>query len=207
MAEPIGSLTPATRVPATLVEMDGEVLIPVTNFGTRTLYIGNDTPLAAVENFDSMQEIPGSPEVTAGTAMETLGRDLPEHLQSLFERSVVDFPDAVDRIAIHGMLADFADVFIGPDGQLGPTKVEPHSIDTGNHPPVKQRAYRSAIICRDESVFYELIMQAYVGGRLWRLACLMLCGDGSCTFLLMMWRSSTGLADFTEMLTGCRARR
>jgi hypothetical protein len=31
MAEPIGSLTPAT-----LVEMDGEVFIPITNFGTRT---------------------------------------------------------------------------------------------------------------------------------------------------------------------------
>jgi hypothetical protein len=76
-AEPIGSLTPATRIPATLVEMDGEVLIPVTNFGTRTLYIGSDTPLAAVENFDTMQEIPSSPEATAGT--ETLGRDLPEH--------------------------------------------------------------------------------------------------------------------------------
>jgi hypothetical protein len=114
MAEPIGSLTPVTRVPAMLVEMDGEVLILVTNFGTRTLYIGSDMPLAAVENFDSVQEIPGSPEATAGTATETPGRDLPEHLQSLFERSVVDLPDAADRIAIHGMLADFAESLLGP---------------------------------------------------------------------------------------------
>jgi hypothetical protein len=80
------------------------------------------------------QEIPGSPEMSAGTTMETLSRDLPGHLQSLFERSVVDLPDAADRIAIHGMLADFANVFIGPDGQLGPTTVEPHRIDTGTHP-------------------------------------------------------------------------
>jgi hypothetical protein len=101
MAEPSGSLTPATRVPATLVEMDGEVLIPITNFGTRTLHIGSDTPLAALENFDSVQEIPSSPEISAGVTMETLGRDLPEHLQSVFERSVADLPDAVDRIDIH----------------------------------------------------------------------------------------------------------
>jgi hypothetical protein len=33
------------------------------------------------------------------------------------------------------MLADFADVFIGPDGQLRPTAVESHRIDTGTHPP------------------------------------------------------------------------
>jgi hypothetical protein len=134
MAEPIGSLTPATRVPATLVEMDGEVLIPITNFGTRTLHIGSDTPLAALENFDSMQEIPSSPEVTAGVTMETLGRDLPGHLQSLFKRSVVDLPDAADRIAIHGMLADFADVFR--------SQWSASTYCGRTHPPVKQRAYR-----------------------------------------------------------------
>jgi hypothetical protein len=105
LAEPIGSLTPAT-----LVEMDGEVLIPITNFGIRTFHIGSDTPLAAQENFDSVQEIPSSPEISTCVTMETLGRDLPGHLQTLFERSVVD------HIAIHGMLADFAHVFIGPDG-------------------------------------------------------------------------------------------
>jgi hypothetical protein len=39
MAEPI-----RRRVPATLVEMDGEVLTSIMNFGTRTLHIGSDTP-------------------------------------------------------------------------------------------------------------------------------------------------------------------
>jgi hypothetical protein len=72
--------------------------------------------------------------------METADRDLLEHLQSLFERSMVE--EVTYRIPIHGMLGDFADVFIGPDCQLGPTTVEPHRIDTGTHPPVKQRAYR-----------------------------------------------------------------
>jgi hypothetical protein len=50
MAEPIGSLMPDTCVPATLVEMDRKVVIPITNFGTQILHIGSDTPLAALEN-------------------------------------------------------------------------------------------------------------------------------------------------------------
>jgi hypothetical protein len=63
-----------------------------------------------------VQEIPSLPEISASVTIETLDRDMPGHLQSLFERSVVDLLDAADRIAILGMLADFADVFIGPDG-------------------------------------------------------------------------------------------
>jgi hypothetical protein len=120
MAKPIESLTPASHVPTTLVEMDREVLISITNFGMHALHIGSDTPIAALENFDSLQEItclPGSKHVC--TTPDIADRDLPEHLQTLFERSVADLPDVADRIAIHEMLVDFADVFIGPDGQLG----------------------------------------------------------------------------------------
>jgi hypothetical protein len=97
-------------------DMDQEVLI--TNFGMQVY----DTPLAALENFAAVQ-------------------DFQEHFQTLFEWT--DLPDAEDRIAIWGLLADFADVFIGPDRgeQLGPTKIEPHRIDTGMQAPVKQWPY------------------------------------------------------------------
>jgi hypothetical protein len=57
--------------------------------------------IAVLENLDLVQEIPSSPENSAGVTMETAYKDLPEHLQSLFEISVVDLPEGADRIAIH----------------------------------------------------------------------------------------------------------
>jgi hypothetical protein len=116
-----------THVPATLVEMDQKVLIPVTNFGTQVLYIGSDTPLAALKYFSFMAELPDS-----------IARNLPKHLQALFEQSMSDLPNEEDKILLNG----YADVFIGLYGQLGPTEVEHHKIDSGTQAPFKQRPYR-----------------------------------------------------------------
>jgi hypothetical protein len=72
MAEPIGSLTPVTCVPATLVEMDGEVLIPITNFGTRHL--------PRCRRFlDRRRCPPGQPQKpSAGTCRDTCSHSLKE---------------------------------------------------------------------------------------------------------------------------------
>jgi hypothetical protein len=66
-----------------------------------------------------------SEQENRNAALDGTERDLPEHFQTLFERSVADLPDAGDRIAIRGLLANFANVFIGPDGQMGPTDRAP----------------------------------------------------------------------------------
>ena len=46
-----------------------------------------------------------------------------------------------DDAVISRLLAEFADIFVGPDGELGATAEAEHTIDTGDHVPVKQRPY------------------------------------------------------------------
>jgi hypothetical protein len=89
-------------VPATLVDMDKKCLfLSRTNFCTQVLHIGSDMPLAALENFDSVQKILGLPDQeNSDAAVDIAERDLPEHLQTLFERSLTDLPEAGDCIAI-----------------------------------------------------------------------------------------------------------
>jgi hypothetical protein len=40
VAESLGSLIPETHIPSTLVEIDREVVIPVTNFGNESMCLG-----------------------------------------------------------------------------------------------------------------------------------------------------------------------
>ena len=47
-----------------------------------------------------------------------------------------------DRSSVERLLADYADVFVAPDGKLGTTHKAEHVIDTGDNPPVKQQPYR-----------------------------------------------------------------
>ena len=47
------------------------------------------------------------------------------------------------RQEVSQLLIDNADVFSGPDGQLGRTSLVKHNIDTRDHPPIKQPLRRA----------------------------------------------------------------
>ena len=47
------------------------------------------------------------------------------------------------------MQYEYSDVFSLTDQELGCTGIVRHSIDTGEHIPIKQQPHRTAIVCRD----------------------------------------------------------
>ena len=50
---------------------------------------------------------------------------------------------------LRSLLHDYSDVFALTDQELGCTGIVRHSVDTGEHRPIKQQPYRTAIVRRD----------------------------------------------------------
>jgi RNA:NAD 2'-phosphotransferase (TPT1/KptA family) len=70
--------------------------------------------------------------------------DLPPHLGDLFDRSCRSLQgDEVDRLKT--LLIEFEDVFARDEFDLGNFDAIEHSIDTGEHKPVKQRMRRTPV--------------------------------------------------------------
>ena len=79
--------------------------------------------------------------------------------------AVFNTPDRIDQVVdalslpttklsnhqvtqLKSLIAEFSDVFALSDAELSCTGLIRHSIDTSNHAPIKQRPYRTPIICR-----------------------------------------------------------
>ena len=56
-------------------------------------------------------------------------------------------PDQMQKLK--SLLHDYSDFFALTDQELGCTGIVRHSIDTGEHRPIKQQPYRTAIVRRD----------------------------------------------------------
>ena len=63
-------------------------------------------------------------------------RELPAHLQPLVENASSKLTSEQTE-QLSSALARYADVFVGPDGNLGRTQMVKHTIDTGNSKPIK----------------------------------------------------------------------
>ena len=74
----------------------------------------------------------GEPTVTIGGAEPDIGDVEPHYKEALWN-----------------LLEEYADQFAATDLELGRTHVVELALDTGNHPPIKQRAYREAWSQRD----------------------------------------------------------
>ena len=60
-----------------------------------------------------------------------------------------------ESLEFESLLNKYQDIFVGPDCKLGLTNLTEHSIDTGNHLPIKQR-FRKLPIAQREAVEKEL---------------------------------------------------
>ena len=67
---------------------------------------------------------------------------LPPHLRPLME-GVSSGLSASEHYQLRGLVLKYADVFAGEDGGLGRTSLVRHTIDTGDHPPIKQPLRRA----------------------------------------------------------------
>lgn len=71
-------------------------------------------------------------------------KELPEHLNSLFQKSVTDL-DQSQRTLLMDLLEEYKDVFAQNEFDLGSFTDIEHSIDTGFAPPIKQRMRRTPL--------------------------------------------------------------
>ncbi len=70
--------------------------------------------------------------------------NIPLHLQKLYNECCTSL-DAESQQELSKLLREYNGVFAGENEPLGKTGLVKHSIDTGNAPPVKQRAYKLPI--------------------------------------------------------------
>ncbi len=66
---------------------------------------------------------------------------LPTTLPAVIEESLRELP-AMEAAQLRSMLAEYADRFAQDDADLGSTDVVNHTIQTGDHPPIRQPARR-----------------------------------------------------------------
>ena len=90
----------------------------------------------------------------------------PERLQKLLK--ALDLPvdklNPVELKKLKEVLAESTDVFALDDSELGCTSLVQHSIDTGDHHPVKQQPYRTPVVYREkiESMVSDMRKQGIV---------------------------------------------
>ena len=87
-------------------------------------------------------------ELTVETSQgETI--NMPEHMQELVDKCSKNLAtDEKNRLI--KTLQEFEHVFVGKDNQLGRTSLVKHTINTGDHPPIKQRPRRTPMHLQEE---------------------------------------------------------
>ena len=63
-------------------------------------------------------------------------KPVPNHLKPLVD-GVSEQVSVEQKSSLHNLIAEYADVFVGPDGMLGRTDKVKHVIDTGDSKPIK----------------------------------------------------------------------
>ena len=75
-----------------------------------------------------------------------------ERMEKLIEAlalSVDKFSESENQ-QLHDLIHEFSDVFALDDSELGCTDIVYHVIETGDHPPIKQQAYRTPAVHREK---------------------------------------------------------
>lgn len=80
----------------------------------------------------------------------SLQSSLPDHLQSLLENvSTKKNRSSVEKNELKHFVLQYSDIFVGSDGNLVPTDLTAHKIDTGGAKPIKLPPRRLPISQRD----------------------------------------------------------
>lgn len=142
-------------VPATLVSPATEIAIPLTNLSDQYLPVLKGSLLGFAdtvdwkwENNDSHSDnLSQKSKVNGVRSIKTMSdvkSRLPEHLQSLWERSVEGLEDDETLLAAE-LLSEFSDIFAENDIELGCFSAIKHTIDTQGAPPIRKRMRRTPL--------------------------------------------------------------
>ena len=143
---------------------DGTLLVPVQNYQGMAVHMEAGALLGEIRSLEHDHKV-----LTLDEALHlpSLAKDENGSATSCNTpvQAVFNIPDRIDQIVdalslpvtklssdqavqLKALVAEFPDVFALSDAELGRTDLIKHSIDTGDHAPIKQQPYRTPIIRR-----------------------------------------------------------
>ena len=111
---------------------------------------GTTIALTTVVNADQISEEETKTSFVNRLKIDETTSTVPPRLQPLLEDSVKTVGEEY-RPRITNFLHEWQDIFSGDQYDVGQTNVTQHSIDTGNHPPIKQQPRRQSAWARNET--------------------------------------------------------
>ena len=116
-------------VARTLVNPEN-IQFSVANISDKPIKFDKHTTVASLQPVNIVQSNPDCEFVVDEST------ELPEHLHSLYDRSSKCLTQE-QKSTLFDLLVSYKDIFVGPDGKFGRTKLVKHKIDTGDHKPIK----------------------------------------------------------------------
>lgn len=127
------------------------------------------TVLAGEDEDGDLPEGGAEPEVLRlqhTTVDSSQDGDSQKRIDQLFTQLNGDFNHLTteDRVSLKDLLASYADVFALDSSELGTTELVAHSIDTGQHPPIKQPVRRMPFALRKkvDELVEEMLRQGVI---------------------------------------------
>ena len=132
----------------------GKVFLPVENFQEFTAHLDAGEEIGMLRPLDlpplccedTTHTLPSSTAVVKTTAPS------PERLERLLRelQLPLDKLTPEEGEQLKAGISDFSDEFALDDMELGCADLVQHSIETGNHPPIRQQPYRTPVIKREK---------------------------------------------------------
>ena len=156
LIEPTQSITSriGLLVARSLVQTEKSVIpVRVANLTDKMITLSGDSTIALLQPINKVSNFSISKDQGSVLSLsngETCNNKpaLPDHLRPLMESLSIKL--SVEQVRkFEKLLTDYQDIFVGPDEKLGSTTLTEHSIETGDHPPIKLRPRRLPIAQRD----------------------------------------------------------
>ena len=129
----------------------GKVSVPVDNFQEFTAHLDAGEEIGVLRPCDSslISSHSTSPPPSTAAVVKTMDPPPEQMSRPLKElRLPFDKLSAEEGEQLQAAIYEFSDVFAVDDTELGCTDLVQHSIDTGNHPPIRQQPYRTPVVRR-----------------------------------------------------------
>lgn len=124
--------------------------IPICNVTNKEMAIKKGTLMGLASLVETEDLNPETGHVNVILSEQGVKPELPEHLQPLLKNISAECDDYTKE-EITKLLIDYEDVFVGPKYPIGQTHLVEHTIDTGDHQPIKLPPRRQSSKSQDQS--------------------------------------------------------
>ena len=131
----------------TLVDTShNQMTVSVLNVSDKNIKLKQNVSLGTIHPIDQICKCDDLD--SSKVKVEQNSSELPEHLKPLVENCSSDL-SCEEKQKLSSLVAEFQDVFMSPDGQLGQTTLAEHYIDTGDTKPFKMPCRRIPMFKRE----------------------------------------------------------